>query len=348
MSTVSLTNFLRQFSGDESTVNDINILNPLNTFTAEFHFYPTVEGKQLTSTENFVTEVVTNTSVNQTNSSPQLTKTSQNSKTDVDKQEIEVSGSNDYLETRVQTTTTVNEFTTTRSSNLQTTAEYIKQYGGSNTQYNNVVQNSEYNVLDEHNNFMRQNGKYSLSFMHYLTVANQMFSTNDIKSVYPLVVELGKYIQSIVVPMIKVQDGKKSITSIGEFSSLGQFITPDTNTLQITIVNTRLPLLERIFYPWMREVTMPYWSYNSQPYTTATVIVDFSQHTDMRYVFCGCRPTQIQTIQPNQENDQSFTRSVTLLFDYMFITSNLKTKSAGIPGNGRGEHLVETVGMYSY
>ena len=61
------------------------------------------------------------------------------------------------------------------------------------------------------------------------------------------------------------------------------------------IVNTRVPLLERLFYPWLREISLPYWSYATQPYTTATVTVDLTKHNDVKYVFVGCRPQKITT-----------------------------------------------------
>lgn len=101
------------------------------------------------------------------------------------------------------------------------------------------------------------------------------------------------------------------------------FITPDNNELMLTVLNTKLPISEFLFYPWMREVTLPYWSYDTQPYTTATVTIDFSKHMDLQYVFCGCRPKTIQTLQPNNVVDGSaLKRQVTLLFDFMFITSH--------------------------
>lgn len=64
----------------------------------------------------------------------------------------------------------------------------------------------------------------------------------------------------------------------------------------MNIVNTKAPLAERVFYPWMRETTLPYWSYTNQPYTTATITVNFEKHTDMQYVFVGCRPSNIETL----------------------------------------------------
>ena len=68
---------------------------------------------------------------------------------------------------------------------------------------------------------------------------------------------------------------------------------PDSNVLVLKMLNTKVPLHERIFYPWMREVTLPFWSYKTQPYTTATIVVDFTAHNDIKYAFYGCRPQRI-------------------------------------------------------
>lgn len=71
--------------------------------------------------------------------------------------------------------------------------------------------------------------------------------------------------------------------------------------MQITFINTKLPLMERIFYPWLRETTMPFWVYADQPYTTADITIDFSKHTDIQYVFVGSRPSNIETVQPSND-----------------------------------------------
>lgn len=102
-------------------------------------------------------------------------------------------------------------------------------------------------------------------------------------------------------------------------------VYPD-GQLQMNVVNTRASLVDRIFYPWMREVSLPYWSYDDQPYTTATIIVDFTKHNDVKYVFCGCRPDSVYSMQATQAPDaNNLTRQVTFLYDAMFITSSLKT-----------------------
>lgn len=194
-------------------------------------------------------------------------------------------------------------------------------------------------VIDMHNKF---DGIGQRTFLEYLAQANLIVDEGWLGKpgdiVHPFELQLGYFVQDITIPQLKIIDGEQIQTMVGNIQTHGIAVVPDNNNLQMTILNTKLPLIERIFYPWMREVTLPYWSYHTQPYTTATIVVDFSKHTDMQYVFTGCRPTQLQTMTASQENDQSFRRQVTFTFDFMFINSKLttiddiKTKALGALG----------------
>jgi hypothetical protein len=90
--------------------------------------------------------------------------------------------------------------------------------------------------------------------------------------------------------MVMPEAGKVP-TLFGEFPVNNLYIKPDNNTLTMSILNTKTSIHDFIFYPWMREVTLPFWVYDSQPYTTATITIKFDKHCNSRYVFCGCRPT---------------------------------------------------------
>ena len=192
-------------------------------------------------------------------------------------------------------------------------------------------------VLQEKENFANKEEKYKThSFMHYLAKANlltsksvEWFSSSN-KLDIPLELQLGYYVQSIKMPSIKINDGGKTklLPSLGEFPVTGLFVQPDNNKLTMSILNTKLPLMERIFYPWMKEVSLPYWAYESQPYTTATILVDFNKHTDIQYVFSGCKPSSINLITASQQNNQSFVRDVEFTFDAMIIKSKLTVKDS--------------------
>ena len=46
---------------------------------------------------------------------------------------------------------------------------------------------------------------------------------------------------------------------------------------------------------------------------------NFEEHSNVRYWFFGCRPTQVQLIQPDQAPNQSLTRNVQFAFDFMTV-----------------------------
>lgn len=113
-------------------------------------------------------------------------------------------------------------------------------------------------------------------------------------------------------------------TMLGQYPTSGLFVKPSQNSFQLNIINTKVPLLERIFYPWMREITLPYWSYDNQPYTTANVEISFEKHADFKYLFVGSRPTQLETLTPSNDLPTP-TRNISFTFDYMFVMSNFNT-----------------------
>lgn len=138
-----------------------------------------------------------------------------------------------------------------------------------------------------------------------------------------LELELGLYIQNIKIPNFKLNTADKAESLVDSFELPTGMVAPDNHKLTLDILNTKASLHERIFYPWMREVTLPYWSYNTRPYTIATIIVDFTKHNSYKYVFTGCRPIKIDSLQGKQSPDGNGIRQVELQFDFMFIDSAL-------------------------
>lgn len=199
------------------------------------------------------------------------------------------------------------------------------------------ILNRKHSTMTIHNEWEWRRKK---SFINMLAEANlivggnSIFGPEDIPM--PLEISLGYYVQSAVIPRIGMVDGGKMTSILGEFPANGLYIKPDNNQLQMEVLCTKLPLHERLFYPWMKEVTLPYWSYDTQPYTTAKITIDFSKHTDLKYVFYGCRPSQIDLIQPTQQPDGQVVRQVTFIFDVMAIQSN-KLKSIDDPKHLLGD-----------
>ena len=189
------------------------------------------------------------------------------------------------------------------------------------------IMNDKVDIQKLHDKF---DGVGMYTFMEYLASANLLVGADDWigekagKTVRPLEIQLGMYCQEITIPNLKISEEDTAPTFFGEVPINGRMVIPDKKDLTFQIVNTRVPLMERIFYPWMREVTLPWWSYQSQPYTTATITVDFTKHSDIKYIFYGCRPTQINLQQAQQSPDgNNLTRQMTMVFDMMFVQSSL-------------------------
>lgn len=169
-----------------------------------------------------------------------------------------------------------------------------------------------------------------MTFIDYLARGNMLqtgadetwFGGTQDASNPQLVLDMSYYVQNIQMPQIQMDDEGTVKNHVGEFPVNGKIVKPTTNQVTLEILNTKAPLAERIFYPWLREVTLPFWSYDDQPYSTADVEIDFSKHSDNKYVLVGCRPTQIETLKPSNELGSPM-RSVTLIFDYMFVLSKL-------------------------
>lgn len=173
-------------------------------------------------------------------------------------------------------------------------------------------------ILDIRDEFVGGETFGKTTFLDY--IARGMLLIPDGEAVSPqLKIDISYYVQNMNLPQLMTEDGGTIDTMMGTFPTNGRYVKPSQNTFQLNIVNTKAQLIENMFYPWMREVTLPYWSYDTQPFTTATIKVDFSKHSDLVYVFVGCRPTNIATLEPKQELDGSPTRQVTMTFDYMLV-----------------------------
>ncbi len=205
-------------------------------------------------------------------------------------------------------------------------------------------------VKKEHDSFDRKDGKQSM--MNYLAPANMFTDATSGIGAWiggtsggaskDIELDLSYYIQRCTLPDMQIVDSDVSKTALGEFPVNGIYIKPTTTTFTLEVLNTQAPILERLFYPWMREVTLPYWSYSEQPFTTADVTIDMTKHADIKYNFYGVRPKQIQTYDPSQENN-NMTRQVIFMFDIMTIDSKLKTmESIGDKLKALGKSLLSS------
>lgn len=165
---------------------------------------------------------------------------------------------------------------------------------------------------------------YVAKYNYLVGSENWLIEDVNPQQIDPLEIELGLYTQSVVIPHIQIPMNDKATTYFGDFSYPSGFVVPDKQILTMTILNTKAALHERLFYPWLRETSLPYWVYKSRPYTIATITIDFTKHNSCRYIFTGCRPVKVYTMQPNQSVDSSeVTRNVDFQFDFMYIDSDL-------------------------
>ena len=283
----TLNEFLAKFSSAEGTF--VNTIDPVHTFDVEFKFYPNsnevVPGLLVSSAKNA------------------------NEGSDSNMSMLDKIG-NSLLESAKSAANNL-------ANNLT---------GG---MLGSIINSNKDPVLTQKKSF---SGAGKTTFLEYLAEAHlltskdnylsQAFGSDSGSSKSPLTLSLGFYIQSITVPQLRLDDGGMSETLLGKFNINGRAVVPDNNTVIMSVINTKVPLLDRIFYPWMQEVRMPFWSYSYCPFTTATITIDMTKHSDIKYVFYGCRPTNIQTEQPTQEVDSTITRDVTFTFDFMSVQSD--------------------------
>jgi len=157
--------------------------------------------------------------------------------------------------------------------------------------------------------------------------------------------ELGLFIQSIELPTLTVTADTAAETIVGTIQTHKMYITPSDQTFRMSIINTKHPLIENWIYPWMREVTYPEWQYKNYPYTKGEMTIDFTEHTNIKYVLNGIRPTSISPIRPTQEVDQKMTREVTFTFDYMYVLCSKEANTGSNIFRSIFQKAAKTVGL---
>lgn len=146
------------------------------------------------------------------------------------------------------------------------------------------------------------------------------------------VIDFSDFVQRVTIPE-PANDIDNADTIIGTFPVVKNLlVSPNSKELTLTILNTKEPVFESIFYPWMQEVSQPVWSYSDVPYTTVKIIIDLQPHSNFSYVFLGCCPISFTTIQPTHEQDESITRDVRFKFDFMCFKNNKKKNNATANG----------------
>lgn len=170
--------------------------------------------------------------------------------------------------------------------------------------------------------------------------------TNEQESVKDFIIDV--LVQKMTLPNITLAGGQTVQTLVGDFPVNGLYLQPDQHTFTLDIVNLRDPIHEQFFYAWMREITAPFWVYQTQPYTTANIAIDLSEHMGIQYVFLNARPSNILTMQPTQEPVQNFTRQVQFTFDWMKVEEKgINRPQYGMQrpklGQGEGQGVLDKI-----
>lgn len=288
-----LEGFYNQFSGLSQNLPDV--LDPFNTFECSFTFFPSVQSVKFVKT---------------------LTKTQKATW-------IENSAGSEKIQDNIKNGTVTAKTLSTNETIKEETivGSLLSKLSFKNIGYQDEYENGCPKQLSEEK---RENTFSDLEYDSNVgeTVKTEYenietISRYDISKDF--FINLGIYIQKVALPNVQIEGGEDVQTLMGKFPIPGKIVAPSDNTFSMDILNVRSPIIENIFYTWMRETTLPTWQYKSQPFTTALISFDFSEHCNIKYHFVGCRPTHVQLIQPDQAPVQNLTRNVQFTFDYMTI-----------------------------
>lgn len=174
---------------------------------------------------------------------------------------------------------------------------------------------------------LKNNSKGDMQKTGYPTIPS-LASASLIEDAENGALDITYFTQEGTLPSISVPSGEDADTVAGMLTTHKMFVQPDTREFSLKILNTKVSLIDRIFYPWMRELSYPYWSYEDQPYETATITIDMTSHNDISYVFLGSRPIKVEALNPTNQLDTNMARNVTFAFDFMYIESQGKNSES--------------------
>lgn len=126
--------------------------------------------------------------------------------------------------------------------------------------------------------------------------------------------------QTIDIPGFSASSRDTANNVIADIETYTTQLNAGSHSLKISIINTGDPIFERVFYPWLREVTSPIWCYPNFPYTKATITISFTSHSTVTYKFFGCRPTNITALNATHMTNTNLTRDVDFTYDLAAVS----------------------------
>lgn len=145
--------------------------------------------------------------------------------------------------------------------------------------------------------------------------------------------DISPFVQSVDLPRINADPGSSADNVIANIDTHTTILNAGNKTITLYVINTGDPIIESFFYPWLREVTSPIWIYDDRPYTKATITIDFTGHSTVRYKFFGCRPTEIETLQASHAPNTTLTRGVSITYDLAAVIREEFVDSTDLENN---------------
>ena len=120
---------------------------------------------------------------------------------------------------------------------------------------------NDVDIIKLRNNWAVDGNLGKTTFLDYVVRGNLLAEDGMGASSGPvepqLVLDLSYYVQNATVPALQTEGIEDIKTMLGSYPVNGMFVKPAQNSFQLNIINTKVPLLERVFYPWMREQPVP-------------------------------------------------------------------------------------------
>lgn len=126
--------------------------------------------------------------------------------------------------------------------------------------------------------------------------------------------------QTVDIPGFSASSRDTANNVIADIETYTTQLNAGSHSLKISIINTGDPIFERVFYPWLREVTSPIWCYPNFPYTKAKIEISFTSHSTVTYMFFGCRPTNITALNATHTANTTLTRDVDFTYDLAAVS----------------------------
>ena len=166
------------------------------------------------------------------------------------------------------------------------------------------------------------------------------------------------YVQNITLPNIKIDtEYISNFTTTEPIGKDGIWVVPENNNISISLLDMAAPLHEYIFYPWLAEVGLAQWMYNSMPFTKADICISFMfpnytsgseeepgmldslfsaiantisegsgdnplGRPSFQYIFKNCYPTRMDLISPSNSPSDQFTRNIDFTFSHLIIKTS--------------------------